>query len=144
LGLGIGLVRFIPDLREGANRLVNSALTLAGVVAIVGSLIYLAGVQQWAPTLSFLCNNFWLASGFVLFTFSTVLYGLVDQSFIAARTSSYVFWKNLIAGLLKLPLPVLVFASLKGFGIFAGFGTSNLIAIVRGGITKGHCVYLVI
>jgi O-antigen/teichoic acid export membrane protein len=130
LGLGIGLVRFIPDLREGANRLVNSALTLAGVVAIVGSLIYLAGVQQWAPTLSFLCNNFWLASGFVLFTFSTVLYGLVDQSFIAARTSSYVFWKNLIAGLLKLPLPVLVFASLKGFGIFAGFGTSNLIAIV--------------
>jgi O-antigen/teichoic acid export membrane protein len=129
LGLGIGLVRFIPDVKEGAIRLINSAFTIAGVAALVGSIIYLAGIKHWAPTLSFLCKNYWLASVFVLFTVSTVLYGLVDQSFIAARTSSFVFWKNLLAGLLKIPLPIFVFASLKGFGIFAGFGTAGLIAI---------------
>jgi O-antigen/teichoic acid export membrane protein len=129
LGLGIGLVRFIPELKEGAVRLINSAFTLAGVVAILGSIIYLAGVKCWAPALYFLCKNYWLAGFFVLFTVTITLSGLVDQSFIAARTSYYVFWKNLIACLSKLPLPVLVFASLKGFGIFAGVGTAFIIAI---------------
>lgn len=129
LGLGIGLVRFIPDVKEGAVRLVNSAFTLAGVAALVGSMIYLAGIKYWAPALSFLFKNYWLAGIFILFTVSTVLYGLVDQSFIAARTSSYVLWKNLLAGLLKIPFPVFVFASLKGFGIFVGFGTAGLIAV---------------
>jgi len=129
LGLGIGLVRFVPELKEGAVRLINSAFTLAGVAAIAGSLFYLAGVKHWAPALIFLCKNYWLASFFVLFTVSIALSGLVDQSFIAARTSNYVFFKNLLASLLKLPLPVLVFASLKGFGIFAGAGTAFLIAI---------------
>jgi hypothetical protein len=60
---------------------------------------------------------------------STTLSGLVDQSFIAARTSNYVFWKNLIASLLKLSLPILVFASLERFWDFAGSGTAFLIAI---------------
>lgn len=130
LGLGIGLVRFVPEIRENAVRLINSAFTLAMVAAIVGSLIYLAGIKHWAPALIFLCKNYWSVVFFVLFTVSTTLSSLIDQSFIAVRTSNYVFWKNLLAGLLKLPLPVLVFASLKGFGIFTGIGTAFLIAIV--------------
>ncbi len=130
LGLGIGLVRFIPEVKEGTVRLINSAFTLAGVAAISGSLFYLAGVKYWAPALFFLCKNYWLAGSFVLFTVSIALSFLVDQSFIAARTSIYVFFKNLLASLLKLPLPVLVFASLKGFGIFAGVGTAFIVSIV--------------
>jgi O-antigen/teichoic acid export membrane protein len=129
LGLGIGLVRFIPEIKSGAVRLINSSFTIAGVAAIAGSLIYLAGIKHWAPDLIFICKNYWLAVFFILFTVSTVLSGLVNQSFIAARTSNYVFWKNLIASLLKLPLPMLVFASLGGFGMFAGSGTAFIIAI---------------
>jgi O-antigen/teichoic acid export membrane protein len=129
LGLGIGLVRFIPELKEGAERLINSAFTLAAVAAIAGALIYLAGVKHWAPALIFLYKNYWLAVFFVLFTVSIVLSGLIDHSFIAARTSSCVFWKNTMASLIKLPLPIFVFASLKGFGIFAGVGTALLIAV---------------
>jgi O-antigen/teichoic acid export membrane protein len=129
LGLGIGLVRFVPEIKEGTVRLLNSAFTLAGLAAIAGSIIYLSGVQQWAPALNFLCKNYWVAGFFVLFTVCITLSGLVDQSFIAARVCNYVFLKNLIASLLKLPLPILVFASLKGFGIFAGVGTAFFITI---------------
>jgi O-antigen/teichoic acid export membrane protein len=129
LGLGIGLVRFVPDLEEGSVRLINSAFTLAAIAAIVGSLFYLAGVKYWAPALFFLCKNYWSAIFFVLFTVSIALSNLVDQSFVAARKSNYVFYKNLLASLLKIPLPILVFASLRGFGIFAGAGTAFLIAI---------------
>ena len=129
LGLGIGLVRFIAEMKNGAIRLINSSLTLAGVAAIAGSLIYLAGIKNWAPALLFICKNHWLAIFFILFTVGTVLSGLVNQSFIAARTSKYVFWKNMIASVLKLPLPILVFESLGGFGIFAGSGAAFIIAI---------------
>ncbi len=130
LGLGFGLVRFVPELKEGAVRLLNSAFTLAGVAALTGALIYLLGVKRWAPALIFLYNNYWLAGFFVLFTMSLVLSDLIDQSFVAARTSSLVFWKNLLSSLIRLPLPILVFASLQGFGIFAGVGTALLLAIL--------------
>lgn len=129
LGLGIGLVRFVPELKEDAVRLINSTFMLTGVAALAGSIIYLAGVKHWAPALIFLSKNHWLACFFILFTISIALSGLVDHSFIAVRTSNYVFFKNLLASLLKLPLPVLVFVPLKGFGIFAGVGTGMLIAI---------------
>ncbi|MGI6078513.1 MAG: lipopolysaccharide biosynthesis protein [Fastidiosipilaceae bacterium] len=129
LGLGIGLVRFVPEIKEGAIRLINSAFTLAGVTAIAGSLLYLAGVKHWAPALIFLWKNHWLSGFFVLFTVSIALSNLIDHSFVAARTANYVFWKNLIANLIKLPLPVFVFASLKGFGIFAGIGVAFFITI---------------
>jgi O-antigen/teichoic acid export membrane protein len=128
LGLGIGLVRFVPEIKKNVVRLINSAFTLSGVAAIAGSLIYLAGINHWAPALTFLCKNYWSVVFFVLFTVSTTLSGLIDQSFIAVRTSNYVFWKNLLAGLLKLSLPILIFASLKGLGIFIGAGTAFLIA----------------
>jgi len=129
LGLGIGLVRFVPEIKRDAVRLINSAFTLAGAASIAGALIYLAGLKYWAPALSFLHTNYWLSGYFVLFTISIALSSLVDQSFIAARTSRYVFIKNFMASILKLPLPGIVFMSLKGFGIFAGIGTAFLIAI---------------
>ena len=130
LGLGIGLVRFVPEIKDSVVRLINSAFTLNGFAAIVGSLIYLVGVNHWAPALSFLCQNYWSASFFVLFTVSTSLSNILNQSFIAARTCNYVLWKNLLASLLKLPLPVLVFASLGGYGIFIGVGLASLVTVV--------------
>lgn len=59
LGLGIGLVRFVPEIKKNVVRLINSAFTLSGVAAIAGSLIYLAGINHWAPALTFLCKNYW-------------------------------------------------------------------------------------
>lgn len=52
---------------------------------------------------------------------------MLDQSFIAGRVAKYVFWKNMLAGIIKIPLPILLFASLHGFGIYAGVGFSMLI-----------------
>jgi O-antigen/teichoic acid export membrane protein len=129
LGLGIGLVRFVPDFKENAISLINSAFTLVGVVAIMGSIVYLVGIKYWAPDLIFLYENFWLTSCFLVFTASAAVSSMIDQSFIAARSSQHVLWKNMISSLLKLFLPVFVFESMKGFGIFAGIGTALLIAV---------------
>jgi O-antigen/teichoic acid export membrane protein len=69
LGLGIGLVRFVPEIKSGAVRLINSAFTIAGVAAIAGSLIYLAGIKHWAPALTFYMQKL-LVSCFFCFVYS--------------------------------------------------------------------------
>lgn len=130
LGLVSGLIRFIPEMKESSVQLLNSAFTLAGAVALSGAVIYVLGINRWAPALNFVRNNFLFSGLFIIFTVCMVISTLVDSSFIAARTSNYVFRKNIIANLLKLPLPVLVFAHLEGFGIFIGVGTAMFVALL--------------
>ena len=130
LGLGIGLIRFVPEAGEKAGRLINAAFTLAGAVAVAVSLIYLAGAGYWSPALVFVRENVWLLALFVLFTTFTVLSALTDQSLVAGRSARFVFWKNIIISLLKLPLPVFIFAHLRGYGIFAGTGTAILTGVL--------------
>lgn len=130
MGLGIGLVRFIPGEGEKAGRLVNATFTMTGIMSVLGSLIYLLGIEQWSPGLHFIIDDFWLLVLFVLFTVGTTLSIMTDQSLVASRSARFVFWKNLFVCLFKLPLPVLVMAHLEGYGIFAATGTAILIGIL--------------
>ncbi len=124
LGLGVGLIRFLPEAGKNRIRLINSSFTLCGVLTAGGALIYLAGAGHWSPALVFVRENTWLLSFFVLFTAATTLSSLADQVLIAGRSAKFVFWKNTVISLFKLPLPVLVFARLNGYGIFAGTGAA--------------------
>ena len=44
IGLGLGLIRFVP-LERNPCELVNTAFTITGIMAIICSLIYLAGLN---------------------------------------------------------------------------------------------------
>jgi O-antigen/teichoic acid export membrane protein len=57
LGLGAGLVRFVPEAGEKAGRLINASFTLTGGLALAGSLIYLASAKYWSPALDFVRGN---------------------------------------------------------------------------------------
>lgn len=135
LGLGAGLVRFVPEAGEKAGRLINASFTLAGGLALAGALIYLAGVKYWSPPLGFVREGAWFLILFGLFSVTTALSILADQSLVAGRAASYVFWKNTLISLLKLPLPVFLFRHLGGFGIFAATGLATaagvLLALLR-------------
>ena len=124
LGLGAALIRFLPEAGEKRTQLINASFTLSGILAVGGSLIYLAGAGHWSPALVFVRDNTWLLAFFVLFTAAAALSTLADQALVAGRSTRYVFWKNTIISLLKLPLPVLVLARLNGYGIFAGTGVA--------------------
>lgn len=127
LGLGISLIRFIPEVEEKAGCLINSTFTLGGLATVIGTLIYLASIKYLSPELGFIGENLWLIILFLIFTVSTTLNILTDSSLIAGRSAIYVFKRNIFISFFKLPLPVFVFASLNGFGIFAGSGLAILI-----------------
>ncbi|WP_128739126.1 lipopolysaccharide biosynthesis protein [Desulfocucumis palustris] len=130
LGLRIGLIRFVSESRERAVLLINAAFTLVGVVSLSGAIIYLSGIKYWSPALGFVRENIVFLLLFMFFTATTALSGLTDGSLIAGRMSKYVFWKNTIISVFKIPLPILIFAHWGSFGIFAGMGTGFAVGVL--------------
>lgn len=130
LGLRIGLIRFVPETKEKVAVLVNTSFSLVVISSLTGALIYLAGVKIWSPALSFVRDDIVQLLLFLFFTAATTLSGITDGSLIAGRVSKYVFWKNTLISIIKLPLPMFVFTSLGGFGIFAGTGASVVAGLI--------------
>ncbi|HBV98558.1 MAG: hypothetical protein JL50_20980 [Peptococcaceae bacterium BICA1-7] len=130
LGMGIGLIRYLPESGMKPERLMNTAFSLVCVTAAGGSLIYIAGLQHWSSALCFIRQDFFLCLMFVTFSVVASLSVLTDQSLIAGRSAHYVLIKNTVISLLKLPAALLVFAGLKGYGIFAGVGASTAFGLL--------------
>jgi len=130
LGLGNGLVRFVPEAKEKGKDLVNSVFTLAFSATAVGALIYLGGAGLWSPKLGFLRLNYLLALGFIVTAGCSTVSSLLDSAFVAQRACRYIFWKNVVVSLLKMPLPLFVFFRLGGFGIFVSAGLATAAGLV--------------
>lgn len=130
LGLGAALIRFVSVAGVNTAQLINSSFTIVGVFSIIGSLIYIAGLSYWSPALSFMGKSCSLMVIFVLSTMAIGLSGLVDQALVAGRASRYVFLKNVLISILKLPLPILIFSYLGEFGIFAATGLATVAGIL--------------
>jgi len=130
LGLSVGLIRFIPEVKDKAVRLINSSFTLSGLLALTASLIYLNGVRYWSPALGFVVEEISFLFLFIIFTVATALSTLTDQSLIAGRLTHYVLFKNILSSLVKLPLPIYGFAFMGGFGILSGTGVGFLAGIL--------------
>lgn len=130
LGLGAGLIRFMPEIKDRSTQLINSFFTLSGSLALIGSLIYLGGAFYWSPALQFVAQDLWFLSLFTVFAVFMALSSLVDMALVAGRSARYVFFKNTFSSLVKLPLPVLAFAFMGGYGIFTGTGIGFVAAIL--------------
>jgi O-antigen/teichoic acid export membrane protein len=130
LGLGVGLVRYMPEVGEDQGRLNNSVFTLIALLSGICALVYLIAIPRIAPALSFVRQSIPLLIMFLFLTVISAIFAMADQSLIAGRAARFVFWKNTLASILKMPLPVIIFAALGGYGIFAGTGLSLLAALL--------------
>lgn len=130
LGFDIGLIRFLPqaDL-EKSKRMINSCLSISGILSISLVVIFLLGLDFLSPKLLFIRESASFISLFALFTFIWSLSMLVDGIFISQRTAKYVFARSAIFSILKLSVPILV-VTLGAFGIFFSWGISALVAFL--------------
>lgn len=127
IGLGTGIIRFIPEDPIISTQLINSCFTLSAIVALLMSSVYLIGIQYLTHNLAFILEYPIFIAGFLIFTISNTVSILTDSAFIACRITRYVFQKNILISALKIPIPIVLFYSFKGFGIFAGIGTAVII-----------------
>jgi len=131
LGLGIGLIRFLPGAGKNSNDMLNACLTISGLASIAIALIFLVGLDFWSPALLPVRQNAIFFSAFVIFAVITALQPLVADTFLARRNTKFILISNIIAGLSKLAL-VILFATFlnNAFGIFTSSGLSTAIALV--------------
>jgi len=129
LGLGFGLIRFLPKADKPVD-LINSCFTLSGIVALAMAAIFIAGVDLWSPALGFIKANPVFVVAFVFFVLFSTLSGVMDFVFIARRRADFVLSKSTIFSLLKIGLPFLLVIFFHAFGIVSSWGLAIGVALI--------------
>jgi O-antigen/teichoic acid export membrane protein len=131
LGLGIGLVRFLPDAGKDGNDMVNSCFTLNGLASVAAALVFLAGLRFWSPALLVVRQHPIFFTAFVASAVATALQVLAGDVFLAKLNTKLMAIANAIAGSLKIAL-VLVFSAffMNAFGIFVSIGLATAIGFL--------------
>jgi O-antigen/teichoic acid export membrane protein len=133
LGVGAGLVRFLPE-AQSPRRLLNTALTFNGAVALAVAGVYLAGLALWSPSLAALRQNGFYAAGFVAYVAATTLAALVQMAFVARRQAGYALAQTGVVngGRLLLLVPL------------AGLGAAGIVGSVAGAVVLALALSLVV
>lgn len=132
LGLGLGLIRFLPEAGKDGPRLANVVFTASAVGGAVSSLIFLAGLPLWAPSLSFLREEPLYAAAFVLFVAMATVSGVQLNAFTAIRRARYLLAKTLGMQAVRLALPAAMALFFGAFGIIAAGGISLALGALFG------------
>lgn len=123
LGLGVGIIRILPELERKAH-LLNFSLTLATFTSVVVAAIFLVWLPFWSPELIFIRENLIFLVVFIVLIATASIAEVATRAFVALRRAGFVLTYGIGMGLLKLALAA-GFASLfKVFGIFASWGVA--------------------
>ena len=133
LGLDIGLIRFISEsISGGTKELLNTCFTVAGMVALVVSAVFVMGLKIWAPSLGLMRQDILLPMAFVIITVVFTVYSLLHYTFIARRRTELSFTQTMVFSLVRFAPLILLSGYLHGFGIFIAWGSSSIIAMFTG------------
>lgn len=130
LGLGLGLIRFLPESGGRGPRLANAVLTGSAASALVASTVFLVGVPLWAPSLGFLREQPLYAVAFISFVIVATLSGIQTHTLMAIRKAKYILVQLAIVQLGRLTLPALMAVFLGAFGIVASGGVAVALGVV--------------
>ena len=132
LGLGLGLVRFLPESGVRGPRLTNAALTTSVAAAVVLSAAFLAGVPLWAPRLNFLRDQPLYSLAFISFVVAATLSFVQTYALLAIRKAKYTLVQVVFVQLSRLALTALMAIFFAAFGIVAAGGVAMALGVVVG------------
>lgn len=128
VGLDASLVRFLPQ-AENPRQLINASFTLSTVISLIMAGIFVAGVDFWAPALSFIKGNVVFAVVFVLTAPLFTLLVFTNATYLANRRTGFVVLTHTISNVLKIPFAILLVLFFHSFGIVASWGMAMGIAV---------------
>ena len=130
LGMDYGLIRFLPGAHDKGNSIINSCLTLSGLVSLALAVIFLAGINLWSPALLRIQQNPVFFISFILFSVASVFRIFAERTFVARRRSGFTLTQGLVFSLLRF-IPLVALAPLFDvFGIFASWGIGLGLAVL--------------
>jgi O-antigen/teichoic acid export membrane protein len=130
LGFDISLVRFLPE-REDKKELINTCLTISFIFSLALTMIFIAGIDTWSPSLSIIRDNKFLLLIFVVFTAILPLSGLQKEGvFVGFRKTEYSFFQTIAIFVRLAIVPFL--AAFGALGIYAAYGLTPVLAFGLG------------
>jgi len=121
LNLIYALNRFIPSAGEATGKFVRCAYLISSMVALVASLIFILGLDTWAPALNFIDSSPFFVLWFMLATVSWCIFALQDGVLVGLRQATWVPIENTIFALGKLLLLISCATLLPQYGVFASW-----------------------
>jgi O-antigen/teichoic acid export membrane protein len=128
LGLDFALVRFLPNAGDKSHKMINTSLTVGGVMSLLTAGVFLAGLGFWSDKLLDVRDEPLFLLSFVVFTVACTLSTLVMRTYVASRRSAFALAKDVIHAVLKIVL-VFFFVSFASLGIFASWGVGLLVSL---------------
>lgn len=124
LGLPAGLVRFLPEAGGDTRRtgqIVNASLTLSALASMLLGLVFVLGIDVWAPSFFFIRIDPRFFIAFVLFCGIVGVVPMIDAVAIARRKAQYALGRNAIYNGIRAPLPIVLAGIFGIFGLFFSF-----------------------
>lgn len=129
LGFNITIIRFLSTARS-AVKMINFFFTLSAIIATVIAVAFVAGLPIWSPAIGFVRENIVFSLVFVALVICLAFRALIDAVFVARRKAKFVFYRESIQQLLKLPLVVLMAVFFHAFGIAVSWGIPVVATVV--------------
>jgi O-antigen/teichoic acid export membrane protein len=124
------LIRFLPRSGATVSRLIGYSYLVSGLMAGVVGLIFIIGINYWAPALGFLRSTPILSTGFLLATVAFTIFVLQDGVLTGLRQAKWVPVENILYALAKLLLLVGLAKSSPDYGIFLSWAIPLLIVLI--------------
>ena len=132
MGLGVGIIRFLPKDDKQASQLIKFSYSSAFIAAAVLSVIFLLGTGLWSPGLESFKQDAGRFIPFVLFTVFTALVAITDGVFIARRKAGFSMARGLTMNIIKFGLVLAFAATSLAYGIFLSWGAALSISLFLG------------
>ncbi len=129
-GMNSALLRYLPQTQRKDDT-VNTSLSIISLATAFVTIVYLLGIPFFSPKLTLLRESLSSAAAFILFMMMFVQNLLVENVFIAYRSSVFVLIKNTLLCIVKIILPVFL-VGLGAYGIFFSYAAGTITALIFG------------
>jgi O-antigen/teichoic acid export membrane protein len=133
LGLGIALIRFLPENtanNEKSREMINTSISICIAFSFFIAIIFLSGLKIWSATLIAVFKDplYWFL--FILFTITCTIQPLILNIFLTKRMTRFIVLINLFTSILKITLIILLSFFINNvLGIYLAYGFSLLITL---------------
>ncbi len=132
LGLGVGVVRFLPKDDKQAAYLINFCLTIVFLISAVSAVVFLLGAEFWSPGLTAFRQDTGHFILFILFTVFTAIVTVADGVFVARRRAGFTMARGLSMNIIKVVLVIAFIGASQAYGIFTAWGSALSISLLLG------------
>jgi O-antigen/teichoic acid export membrane protein len=130
LNLMTALTRFIPVAGRRSGRFVLSSYLMTVGLAGVAALIFLLGLEAWAPELDFLTGTPAFVLWFAAATMAWCVFNLQDSVLTGLTAAGFVPLENAVYSLAKIGLLFALVGASPHYGIFASWTAALLVSLI--------------